>query len=489
MARWQHPIAIDPDAAMPVFLQIARAIAEDVRRGRLRRGDAVPASRALADEIGVHRNTVLAAYRELTAEGWLQARAGSGTFISSELPDATPRAFAPRATSRDRLGFEVEVVAAKEAPNPPRGTLVLASGSPDARLVPTDMLARAYRRALRLSGPTLLSYGDPRGALRLREALAAMLSHLRGLPADASSFLVTRGSQGAIDLVARALLKPGDVVAVESLGYRPAWGAFEAAGAKLVAVPLDEHGIRVDAIPKGIRAVYVTPHHQFPTTVTLSPGRRIALLDRARVERFAIIEDDYDFEFHYRGRPVLPLASADRAGVVVHIGTLSKILAPGLRIGFVVAPTPLLDKLAAIRTLVDRQGDHAIEHAVAELLEDSEVQRHVRRVKKLYRERRDVLVDALHEQLSGVVSVEPPAGGMALWVGVDPAVNVDEWATRALAAGVAFQPARGFAFDGRSRPFARVGFAALDPRELREAVKRMASALKPSPSPKRSRSA
>lgn len=477
MARWQHPIAIDPDAAMPVFLQIARAVAEDVRRGRLRRGDAVPGSRTLADEIGVHRNTVLAAYRELTAEGWLEARRGSGTFISSELPDAQPRSFAPRASSRDRLGFDVEAIAPPEASEHPRGTLVLASGSPDARLVPTDMLARAYRRALRLSGPALLSYGDPRGALRLREALAAMLSHLRGLPADASSFLVTRGSQGAIDLVARALIKPGDVVAVEALGYRAAWGALEAAGAKLVAVPVDEHGIKVDAIPKGVRAVYVTPHHQFPTTVTLTPGRRITLLERARVERFAIVEDDYDFEFHYQGRPVLPLASADRAGVVVHVGTLSKILAPGLRIGFVVAPVPLLDTLAAIRAIVDRQGDHAIEHAVAELLEDSEVQRHVRRVKRIYRERRDVLVEALHAKLEGVVSIEPPAGGMAVWIRVDPAVDVDAWAVRALRAGVSFAPARGFSFDGRSRPFARLGFAALDPRELREAVKRMAGAV------------
>jgi GntR family transcriptional regulator / MocR family aminotransferase len=481
VARWQHPIAIDPGAPLPVFLQIARAIADDVRRGRLKRGEVLPGSRTLADEIGVHRNTVLAAYRELSSEGWIETRRAGGTYVSKELPDSAPRAFAPRVTTRERLGFDLAPGAFQhwDLPPYPRGTLVLASGVPDARLVPTAPLARAYRRALKLSGPALLGYGDPRGALRLREALAAMLSHLRGLPADPASFLVTRGSQGAIDLVARALIKPGDVVAVEALGYRPAWSAFQAAGAQLVAVPVDEHGMRVEALAAiKPRAVYVTPHHQFPTMVTMSAGRRLTLLELARTHRFAIVEDDYDFEFHYEGRPVLPLASADRAGVVVHVGTLSKILAPGVRIGFVTAPAPLLDRLTSIRIVVDRQGDLAVEHAVAELLEDSEVQRHARRMKREYRARRDVLIEAIHEKLGRVMTVDPPAGGMAVWARVDPSVDVDDWAVRALAAGVSFLPARSFAFDGRARPFARLGFASLNRDELREAVRRMAVSLK-----------
>jgi len=430
----------------------------------------------------VHRNTVLAAYRELQSEGWIETRAAGGTFISRELPEPSPRRFAPKVESLGRLGFELPDtnVPKWEPIEYPRGTLVLASGSPDARLVPTAPLARAYRRALKLFGAKVLSYGDARGALPLREALAAMLSHLRGLPADPASFVVTRGSQGAIDLVARALVRPGDVVAVEALGYRPAWNALEAAGARLLPIPVDPSGLRVDALAEArdVRAVYLTPHHQYPTTVTLSPGRRIELLELARARRFAILEDDYDFEFHYEGRPVLPLASADRAGVVVHVGTLSKILAPGLRIGFVVAPPAMLERIVALRAIVDRQGDLAVEHAVAELLDDHEVQRHARRVKKLYRERRDALVEALREKLGSAIEVAPPAGGMALWARVDPAIDVDEWAARSLAAGVAFMPGRAFAFDGRARSAARIGFAALDPRELREAVKRMATALR-----------
>src|SRR5262249_15917197 len=157
-----------------------------------------------------------------------------------------------------------------------------------------------------------------------------------------------------LDLAARALLRPGDVVAVEELGYRPAWEALRNAGAELVPVPIDEHGLRVDALPRRLRAVYVTPHHQYPTTGILSAACRIELLALAERQGFAIFEDDYDHEFHYEGRPVLPLASADCAGSVVYLGTLSKVLAPGLRIGYVVAPRPVLDRIAAHRLYVDR---------------------------------------------------------------------------------------------------------------------------------------
>src|SRR5262249_52253572 len=282
--------------------------------------------------------------------------------------------------------------------------------------------------------------GDPRGHERLRAALASMVSTVRGLAAGPESVLVTRGSQMGLDLLARTLIAPGDVVAVEAFGYRPAWEALRLAGARLVPLPVDAGGLRIDALEdlaarERVRAVYVTPHHQYPTTAVLTPGRRLALLALARAQRIAIIEDDYDHEFHYDGRPVLPLASADDAGVVVYVGTLSKILAPGLRIGFVVAPAPLVDRLAAVRSFVDRQGDRAVERAVAELLEDGDVQRHARRVRRIYQGRRDALAEALGRELGTVISFAPPAGGMALWARVDPSVDPDAWAERALSKG------------------------------------------------------
>ena len=309
MRGWEHTIAVDDAGREPVFLQIARALVEDVRRGRLRPGDLLPSSRALAATLRVHRNTVLAAYQELYAEGWITMEKARGTFVSRELPEPRPRHFAPspRSVMPARAGFELGA-ATVQVPYrpPPRGTLLLAGGLPDVRLAPALELARAYRRALATgsSGRALLDYGDPQGHVRLRSALAAMLSATRGLAADASSLLVTRGSQMALYLIARALFQPGDVVAIEALGYRPAWEAFRQAGARLVPLPVDAAGLDVDALAQlvgreRVRAVYVTPHHHYPTTATLAPGRRLRLLELARAARLAVIEDDYDHEFHY----------------------------------------------------------------------------------------------------------------------------------------------------------------------------------------------
>jgi GntR family transcriptional regulator/MocR family aminotransferase len=308
-----------------------------------------------------------------------------------------------------------------------------------------------------------------------------MLSATRGLAVTSDDLLVTRGSQMALHLVARALVSPGDVVAVEGLGYRPAWEAFAAAGATLIPLGVDEEGLRVDSLEKlvrlgPVRAVYVTPHHQYPTTAALAPGRRIALLDLARRARIAIVEDDYDHEFHYDGRPILPLASADDAGVVVYVGTLSKVLAPGVRIGYLAAPRPVLERVLASRTYVDRQGDHAIEWAVAELMDDGEVERHIRRSRREYMSRRGVLAECLTKTFGARLSFREPAGGTALWVRTAPTIDVAAWAKRALEKGVSIQPGQEFAFDGRARPYLRLGFAQLDADELREAVRRMASA-------------
>jgi GntR family transcriptional regulator/MocR family aminotransferase len=469
---------------MPLSLSIARSLTDEIRRGRLRPGDAVPGSRTLADSLGVHRNTVLAAYRELESEGWLVTRPAGGTFVSAALPDTQPRRFTPSARSAMPKKTEFEIASQPPrddlAPQLPKGTLTLAGGQPDVRLLPAAPLARAYRRVLRAHGTSLLNYGDPRGHARLRRSLSQMLSSARGVACDEETLILVRGSQMALDLTARALVKPGDVVAVEALGYRPAWMALSLAGAELSPIPVDANGMQVDALEKlcaqkRVRAVYLTPHHQYPTTVGLAAPRRMQLLSLARAHKFAVIEDDYDNEFHYEGRPTLPLASADTSGVVVYIGTLSKILAPGLRLGFVAAPKPLIDRLADLRMLSDRQGDQTVECAIAEMIEDGEVQRHARRMRRIYQARRDVLAESLKQKLGSLISFELPAGGMALWAALD--LDVDKLAARALEKGVSFYAAKRFSFDNKSPRFARLGFAALTEAELREAVKRLASAL------------
>jgi GntR family transcriptional regulator / MocR family aminotransferase len=483
---WELVIDVDRDAALPPFLQIARALATDIQRGRLRPGDHLPGSRRVARTLQVHRNTVLAALAELTAEGWLETAPGRGTFVTRGIVAPRGRPFSRRLGLRSRVPPHVpfalpEAPAAYRPPTLPRGTLNLSNGSPDLRLVPARSIGRAYRRVLALRATDVLAYGGPEGHEALRCALASMLASTRGLSVGPGDVLVTRGSQMALTLAARALLRPGDVVAVEELGYRPAWEAFRAAGATIVPVAVDRDGIDVEALRRlasrrTLRAVYVTPHHQYPTTVTLKAARRLALLALAQTGRIAIVEDDYDHEFHYDGHPVLPLASADQAGLVVYVGTLSKVLAPGLRIGYVVAPPAVLRSAGAIRSLLDIQGDLATEAAVASLIEDGELQRHVARVRRVYANRREILARSLRRAFGDGVEFTLAPGGMALWVRLRMSVDVEAWARRSVERGVSWYTGRRYAFDGRPRPFARFSFAWLNERELPEAVRRMAAA-------------
>jgi GntR family transcriptional regulator / MocR family aminotransferase len=485
MRGWDFPVSIDPETPVPIFVQIARAVSGDIRRGRLRPGDVMPGTRTLARTLGVHRNTVIAAYGELVAEGWITTENGRGTFVAKTLPDPRPRRFsaasdASVADSSVAFSLGPGVVADRCPTGLPMAYNL--TGWPDLRLVPTKALARAWRRSIERRSRDVLAYGPPEGHPRLRAALARMLSATRGLVIDEPRLLITRGTQGALAVIAHALLRPGDVVAVENPGYRRGWQVLSLTGARLLPVPVDAHGLSVDHLAalvekQSIRAVFVTPHHQFPTTVTLSAARRVRLLELARRHRFAVIEDDYDHEFHYDGRPILPLASADPGGTVIYVGSLSKTLAPGLRLGYIAATPAVIAHLAEYRTLLDTQGDQVLESAVAELLEDGEVQRHVRRMQRIYRTRRDAMAALIRRELRGALTVAPPVGGTALWLRVAPDIDIDQWSRMAAAQEVIFEAGDRFCFDGASLPYIRVGFAGHREPELAEAVRRMAAAL------------
>jgi GntR family transcriptional regulator/MocR family aminotransferase len=486
MARWEFALDIDRRSGTPVARQIASAIVAEIQRGRLRAGERLSGSRTLARTLRVHRQTVVAAIEELVAEGWLVSRRASGTFVARKRPEPTPRRFTSAEKSRrvmpKRLGITIAAAPVPELPaTVPHGAILMSGSRPDVRLLPADLIGRAYRRALRTFGSGLLSYGDPAGLPRLRQALAAMLSATRALAVDSTSILLTRGSQMALALTARALVRPGDLVAVENPGYRPAWEAFRLAGAEIVPIPVDESGLDVDALrnvirEKRVRALYLTPHRQFPTTVTLTAGRRLALLQLAAAERFVIVEDDYDHEFHYNGRPVLPLASVDTTGLVVYIGTWSKVLAPALRLGFLVAPADLIQRLVAYRSFLDLQGDPVLECALAELLEEGLIQRHVRKVKRIYHARRDAFAAALRHELGAFVSFTVPSGGTAVWVRTRDARTMVRWARRARELGVVFDDGSAFTVNGAPIPGARLGYACLTDDEMRLAVRRLAAA-------------
>ncbi len=480
------PIALANAPGQPRFVGIARAVTEEIRRGRLAPGARLPGSRSLARQFGVNRNTVLAALSELAEEGWITTEPASGTFVSRDLPQQKPRAFSRSKRDASKLGFalrgDVPKLPAPGFDGAKPGGLNMGGGVPDLRLVPSAALARAYRAALR-RGQGALDYGDPRGDARLRSILAEHLAKARGIALTDDDLLITRGSQMAVDLAARSLFAPGDVIAVESLGYRPAWQALEAGGAKLRPVPVDARGLDLGALEKlcraesRLRGVYLTPHHQYPTTVTLSAPRRLQLLALARRHGFAILEDDYDYEFHYEGRPILPLASADDAGVVVYFGTLSKILAPGLRVGYVAAPQPVLHAMTVARYYVDRQGDPALERAVAELFEEGEVMRHARRMQRLYRARRDAMIEQLQHQFADILSFRVPAGGMALWVKVAPDIDVDAWCAAAHRRGVTIYSERRYAFRPATPRYVRLGYATANDEERAHALEVLRASL------------
>jgi GntR family transcriptional regulator/MocR family aminotransferase len=309
-----------------------------------------------------------------------------------------------------------------------------------------------------------------------------MLSESRGIPASPGNILVTRGSQMALFLAGQALISGGEAVAVEALGHPGVWEAFARAGARCLPVPVDGEGLRVGALAQlaaseRLRAVYVTPLRQYPTLVALSAERRARLMALAREHRFAIIENDQDSEFLFEGRPRAPLAAEDQAGVVVHVGTLSKIFSPNLRLGYVFGPAPLIARMRALRQALDRQGDMVLERAFAELLDDGDIHRHLNRMHQVYRVRRDALCRALGRTLGDRLQFSVPEGGLALWATVAEGVDVDRWAARALEQGVAFQPGRRFSFDGGPVQALRLGFSNYPETDLEEVARRMCASL------------
>jgi GntR family transcriptional regulator/MocR family aminotransferase len=478
---WPLTIVLDRRSNTPVGQQIVHAMIEEVRRGRLKPGTPLPGSRELAERLGVNRKTIVIAFAELQAQGWLSSETRRGTFVAENLPllDAGPPG---RAEMPEAPFFRASRAAsALTADLPPGDMLAFDDGAPDLRHVPVDVLARAYRDGLRSTlQRRRLGYGDPRGLEALRTSLAAMLSAERGLTATAHNLCLTRGSQMAIFVVAQTLVSAGDTVVVERLSYPPAREAFRRAGAEIATVGVDEEGLVADDLEKvcrrkRVRAVYVTPHHHFPTTVRMTPARRMRLMLLASQFGFAIVEDDYDHDFHFTHQPMLPLAAFDGAGCVIYVGSLSKLLSPSLRLGYVSAPRALIDRIAAEIMMVDRQGDPAMEAAIAEFIEAGELHRHTRKMMRLYAERRDRFAALLHDAFGEAVEVVLPDGGLAFWARFQ-GVDLDRWRVRAHERRVHFQSPRVFASDGGKVDALRLGFASLDLDELKAATERLAAA-------------
>jgi len=367
--------------------------------GRLPAGLRLPSSRVLAAQLGLRRNAVIAAYEQLLSDGLAEARTGAGTFVAPQLPqgptEPTPLPAPPSPT--------------------PQAPFAIGRTLPDAALL--NQLGRLMRRHLAQADPAHFGYGDPRGSEALRAAIAAHLAATRGILCDPGHILITSGTRHGLHLCAAALLRPGDAAWMEDPGYPSARQILEAAGARLVPVPVDGAGL--DAAEGRRRApaarlAYVTPSHQFPTGVTMSMPRRLALLDWAREADAWVLEDDYDSEFRYAGPPLTALAGIDRQARVIYFGTFSKTLFPGLRVGYLVLPPALLSAIAAARAAVDRFPPSLLSGAVAELVSSGGFAAHVRRMRGRYRAARDRVAETLTRSSEGTLRVAVPDQGLHL---------------------------------------------------------------------------
>ncbi|GAA3985715.1 PLP-dependent aminotransferase family protein [Allokutzneria multivorans] len=370
------------DLAGQIYRQLRAAILE----GRLRPEDALPPTRELARHLSVARNTVSVAYDRLMGEGYLTGRAGSGTFVSS--------AGAPAHTVTPGSALRPRPLWASIVPWPDRDNTDVRYdfrvGVPDTELFPHE----SWRRLLAREEP-VHGYGNPAGHAGLRAAIARHIGVSRAVRTGPGDIVVTSGIQQALDLICRVMLEPGDRIAVEDPGYPPAQLLFQSLGAEVVRVPVDEEGLCVDALPDDARVVYVTPSHQFPLGVPMSLRRRTALLDWARRNQALIIEDDYDTEFRYGGRPIEPLQNLDSSGHVVYVGSFSKVMLPSLRIGFLVAPAPLRRALRAAKYVSDWAAPMAAQAALARFIDEGLLARHIRRMRREYQARHELLTTSL----------------------------------------------------------------------------------------------
>jgi GntR family transcriptional regulator/MocR family aminotransferase len=425
MLPWKTIIQVQKDCDTPVYLQIANAVIREMKKGRIGPGIKLPGTRLMSELLEVHRKTMVRAYEELDAQGWIEMRPSQGTFTSKEIPEIVPRRFSARDEKRNvypqQTGYTVKTNAHIRTPALPSRHINGFHDGPDVRLIPLEELGRAYKSVLmRSSNFKYMSYVEIAGVQLFRTVLSEYLNGSRGVQTTYENIMITRGCQMALYLIAKVLFSKGDNIIVGDTNYYYADQIFINAGMKLNRVKVDDYGIDVDAIErickrKKIKALYITSHHHYPTTVTLIASRRIKLLQLAEQYGFIIVEDDYDYDFHYLSSPILPLVSGDTKGMVIYIGTLSKCISPAIRTGYIMAPKNLVDELCRVRQIIDTQGDPILELALAEMFRDGTIKRHMKKVLLQYHARRDFMCSLLQEKLGDVIEFKKPDGGLAIW--------------------------------------------------------------------------
>ncbi|WET01724.1 PLP-dependent aminotransferase family protein [Flavobacterium sp. YJ01] len=466
---WPLEIQLDKKSDKAIYLQIADAVIDAVKTGKLVSGNALPGSRQLAQLLKVNRNTVVDALDVLTAEGWLVTIDRKGTFVTDSLP---------------KIDHSLEnKKEQKTSTEEQKSFLVFDDGLPDSRLAPMNDLARAYRELFsRKSRWQIMGYSSELGNLEFRKSIAQMINFKRGMSISHDQICITRGSQMAMYLASHCILKSGDFVLIENPGYKPAWETFENSGAKLLPIDLESDGLNIDQVEEylqthqNIKAIYVTPHHQFPTTVTLSLKKRLKLIELSNQYNFTIIEDDYDNEFHFGQRPILPVSSYSALKNYVYIGSFSKVVAPALRIGYLVSSQENIEKIGNHRKIIDVQGDNIMEEAILNLINEGKIKRHLKKANLIYKNKRDFFESILNQHLKDKINFTKPEGGLAFWIVPKAEIDVLDVFEKLKSHGIQIMNPDRFSFNKIIKGF-RLGYASLSEKQMEEGIKALAKFL------------
>ena len=449
--------------------------------GRLRAGLRLPSTRELAAGLGVSRNTVVNAYDLLLSEGYVRARGRAGTVVADFLSPALRRERAEAVPGRDPRLNPTWRAPTSLIPIGVRNNyrFNFSVGIPDWESFPVPVWRRLSARALRKASKTRAGYGEPQGQIALREAIAGHISFARAIACTAEEIIVTAGAQQAFDLLARILVTPGQTtVAMEEPGYPPLRNVLTAAGAKVVSIPVDSEGLKVDRLPRNTKMICVTPSHQFPLGVHLSLARRTALLDFARTQGAVIVEDDYDGEFRYGGKPLDALKTLDRGEAVFYVGTFSKSLFPALRLGFVISPPWAKHALVAAKQLSDWHAPLVSQDILSTFIAEGQLARHVRKMRKLYSERREILQNALERFCGSHLRVVGIGAGLHLATQLTGSISAAALIEKAREAGIALDAIQRFGVaDGRPDGLV-FGYGAIASQQIGDAVRRLSRLMK-----------
>jgi len=471
-------------SGMPAYRWLYAALRDDILKGRLSPGARLPATRDLAGQYGLSRGTIVSAFDQLKAEGYVEGGVGSGTYVSKILPEellhvargdgAKPSTQRRRQPNISDYGRRVRLIPGYKVSS----IRAFRPNLPAVDLFPMTLWAQITARCLRRVSKNLLIGCDSLGHLPLRQAVAQYLSTSRGVKCVPEQVAIVSGVQEGLDLVARAFLNPGDRVCMESPGYFGAYRVFEAIGAKICAVGLDEEGMKVRDLPaRGSRLVYVTPAHQFPLGTTMSLPRRLQLLEWARKAGALIFEDDYDSEYRYSGRPIPALQGLDCSGLVLYAGTFNKVLFPSLRLGYLVIPPELVNHFEAIKSIASRHAPLLEQVVLTEFISEGHFGRHIRHMRAVYAERFSVLMEEARRRLAGLLEISNIEAGLQTTGWLCGGIDGESAANAAAKRDVTLIPLSRYGRGLLNQEGFHLGFAAVDTREIRRGARELAIAL------------